>query len=166
MRVEQPEHSLGDDPDSLPYYRRGRGDWFPARHPRIWRPPTDVYETDEHVVVKVEVAGMRREDFSISFADRRLVIAGRRQDPTGKLIYQNMEINYGEFRSEVIVGWALDQTAIQADYRDGFLYVLLPKETREYHVRITSGRKRMPAGDAAPDDETSADGSLDGACAQ
>ena len=38
-----------------------------ARQQRNWRPPTDVYETEESVIVKVEVAGM----FLIeSYADR------------------------------------------------------------------------------------------------
>jgi len=111
-------------------------DWYLVRQRRVWRPPTDVYETDENVVVKVELAGMVVEDFDISFADRRLTIAGARADPEGKRIYQNMEIRYGPFRTEVLVGWALDQSAITANYEGGFLYVLLPKETKEHRVRV------------------------------
>jgi HSP20 family molecular chaperone IbpA len=112
-------------------------DWYVSAPRRIWRPPTDVYETDGHVVVKVEVAGMSVEDFSISFADRRLVIGGRRRDPVGKLIYQNMEIRYGEFRTEVRVGWALDEASIEAVYEGGFLYVYLPKEARRHRIPVT-----------------------------
>mgnify|MGYP000915557438 CR=1 FL=1 len=111
-------------------------EWYISQQRRVWRPPTDVYETDGNVVVKVEVAGMSVEDFSISFADRRLVIGGRRRDPAGKLIYQNMEIRYGPFCTEVRVGWALDQSAITATYEGGFLYVMLPKETKEHRVRV------------------------------
>jgi HSP20 family protein len=112
-------------------------DWYVSPQRRVWRPPTDVYETDGSVVVKVEVAGMSVEDFSISFADRRLVIGGRRRDPVGKLIYQNMEIRYGEFRTEVRVGWALDEAAIEAVYEGGFLYVYLPKEARRHRIPVT-----------------------------
>jgi len=111
-------------------------DWYSFPRRRIWRPPTDVYETDEHVVVKVEIAGMQADDLNISFANRRLVIAGRRRDPVGKIVYQNMEIRYGEFRSEVRVGWPLDQSAIEATYEEGFLYVYLPKHTIEHRVSI------------------------------
>lgn len=107
-------------------------------HRRTWRPPTDVYETDEHVVVKVEVAGMSEEDFDISFADRRLIIAGHRRDPVDKIVYQNMEINYGEFRTEVLVGWALDSSAIEARYEEGFLYVRLPKRAKEFRIPVHS----------------------------
>jgi HSP20 family protein len=111
-------------------------DWYLVRQRRVWRPPTDVYETDESIVVKVEVAGMEVSDFDISFANRRLTIAGVRRDPEGKRIYQNMEIRYGPFRTEVLVGWALDQSAITANYEGGFLYVMLPKETTEHRVRV------------------------------
>lgn len=116
--------------------RPGGYDWYLMRRRRIWRPPTDVYETDENVVVKVELAGMRVEDFTISFADRRLSVAGNRPDPEGKRIYQNMEIRYGPFCTEVLVGWALDQSAITATYEGGFLYIMLPKETKEHRVRV------------------------------
>ena len=112
-------------------------DWYISPQRRVWRPPTDVYETDGNVVVKVEIAGMSEEDFSISFADRRLVIGGRRRDPVGKLIYQNMEIRYGDFRTEVRVGWALDEASIEAVYEGGFLYVYLPKEAHRHHIPVT-----------------------------
>ena len=116
--------------------RAGGYDWYLMRSRRIWRPPTDVYETDENIVVKVELAGMQVDDFAISFADRRLVVAGNRPDPEGKRIYQNMEIRYGPFCTEVRVGLALDQSAITATYEGGFLYVMLPKETKEHRVRV------------------------------
>lgn len=102
---------------------------------RIWRPPTDVYETDHHVVVKVEIAGMNEDDFDISLVDRRLVIAGLRKDPVGKLIYHKMEINHGEFRTEVYTNWAVDEAACEATYEDGFLLVRLPKVT-EHRVQL------------------------------
>ncbi|NLD74540.1 MAG: Hsp20/alpha crystallin family protein [Chloroflexi bacterium] len=114
-----------------------RREWYVSPQRRVWRPPTDVYETDGSVVVKVEIAGMTEEDFTISFVDRRLVIGGKRRDPVGKLVYQNMEIRYGEFRTEVRVGWALDEAAIEAVYEGGFLYVYLPKEAQRHRIPVT-----------------------------
>jgi HSP20 family molecular chaperone IbpA len=52
------------------------------RHGNAWRPPTDVYETDEAVVVRVEIAGLRPEDVMVALHDRWLVISGYRHDPT------------------------------------------------------------------------------------
>ena len=79
---------------------------------------------------------MKTEDFSISFDDRRLVISGCRRDRIEKTIYQNMEIQYGEFHTEVKVNWPLEQSDIEAVYEEGFLYVKLPKHSREIKVPI------------------------------
>lgn len=109
--------------------------WFLPRHGQVWRPSTDVYETDDSIVVKVEVAGMTEEDFSIIFADRSLVIAGIRRDPSTKLGYHQMEIPYGEFRTEVYMSEAVDMDSIEAVYRDGFLLITLPK-TKAQRITI------------------------------
>jgi HSP20 family protein len=103
------------------------GRWVGSSQYQTWHPPTDVYETDAHYVVRVEVAGMGKKDFTISIADRALVITGVRQDPSDKLAYHQMEINYGEFRSEVILPGPVDEGDIEAVYSDGFLKVVLPK---------------------------------------
>jgi len=99
--------------------------------PHIWRPPTDVYETDEAVVVRVEIAGMRQNDFSISLDGQSLVVRGTRSDVFERRLYHQMEIRFGEFNSEVelTIPVAIDQS--QADYKDGFLYVILPKTQPE-----------------------------------
>jgi len=111
------------------------GRWVVVRHTYAWRPPTDVYETDENVVVRVEVAGMKETDFSISLTERLLVITGTRQDPSPKVAYHQMEIRYGEFRTEVFLHWSVDQEHIAAIYADGFLQVTLPKmSARKVHV--------------------------------
>ena len=111
-------------------------EWFSYKPRRRWRPPTDVYETDLHVVVKVEIAGMKADDFTILFADRLLVISGQRSDPVDKISYQNMEIPNGEFRTEVRIGWPLEQNDIEATYENGFLYVRLPKYSRGHRVPV------------------------------
>ncbi len=103
------------------------GRWVVVRHAHAWRPPTDVYETDENVVVRVEVAGMKETDLSVSLVDRMLVITGVRHDPSPKVAYHQMEIRYGDFRTEVFLHWTVEQEDIVATYTDGFLQVTLPK---------------------------------------
>lgn len=101
--------------------------WMLAHHGRVWQPPTDVFETDDSIVVKVEVAGMEEDDFAIAFAERNLIIAGVRRDTSAKLGYHQMEIPYGEFRADVYVSEAIDVDRIRAEYEAGFLLVTLPK---------------------------------------
>jgi HSP20 family molecular chaperone IbpA len=101
--------------------------WVLARQHKIWRPPTDVYETDTYVVVKVEIAGMDEKGFDISLDGKRLIITGVRDDPAAKLAYQQMEILYGQFETDVYLPWAIDEENVEATYRNGFLSVFLPK---------------------------------------
>jgi HSP20 family protein len=108
-----------------------------SQHGRVWCPPTDVYETSDCLVVKVEVAGMAEDDFALTFADRTLVIAGTRRDPAAKLGYHQMEILYGEFRTDVYVPEIVDVDGIEASYQDGFLLVTLPK-SQPHRVTATS----------------------------
>lgn len=101
--------------------------WVSARQHKVWRPPTDVYETDDCVVVKVEIAGMAEEDFAIALDGKRLVVSGIRRDPAAKLGYQQMEIQYGHFETDVHIARAIDEDRIEATYRHGFLNIRLPK---------------------------------------
>lgn len=110
---------------SEPRYRR-----------HAWRPPTDVYETDDAVIVKIEVAGMHPDDFLISFEDRVLRVYGNRQDVAEKLSYHRMEIAYGEFHTEVTLGGNFVQDQIEAKYENGFLYITLPKFKHEHRVPV------------------------------
>jgi HSP20 family protein len=98
-----------------------------ARQHKIWRPPTDVYETGDCVIVKVEIAGMKQEDFALSLEANTLLIRGVRHDPAAKLGYQQMEILYGHFETHVHLPKAIDEDDVEATYQDGFLHVRLPK---------------------------------------
>ena len=101
--------------------------WRVTLRSHVWRPPTDVYETKDSVVVRVEVAGMREEDFSISLSGKDLVIRGHRPDITERRAYQQMEIIFGEFMSEVELPCDVDAEQVKADYKIGFLRLEMPK---------------------------------------
>ncbi|MDY7079573.1 MAG: hypothetical protein SXV54_22035, partial [Chloroflexota bacterium] len=45
--------------------------WIVCQHTCAWQPPTDVYEDDDGVVVRIEVAGMSGEDLSVSLTGTR-----------------------------------------------------------------------------------------------
>ncbi len=133
-RIE-PQKSLrfaSDDPLlGTSEYARGR---IASRSP-VWRPPTDVYELEDALVVRVEIAGMREEDFSISLEDRTLSVRGLRSDLPERRAYHQMEIPFGEFISEVELPVPVKADGIEAVYRDGFLRILLPK-VRPHSVKV------------------------------
>ena len=69
--------------------------------PMMWRPPTDVYETHENVVILVEIAGMDPDKIQVEFSDKILRVSGRRQDKHLRAACHCLEVQYGEFASEV-----------------------------------------------------------------
>ena len=93
----------------------------------IWSPPTDVYETENGYVVRVEIAGMREADFEITVEDGFLLISGSRPDISERRAYQQMEIRFGKFETIVGIPGPVDLDASRADYSEGFLTVTLPK---------------------------------------
>lgn len=109
--------------------------WVVAQRSQAWRPPTDVFETAEAVIVRVEIAGVSESDIRVSLVDRLLIINGIRHDPSPKVAYHQMEVRYGEFRVEVYLHWAVAEPDIRAVYSNGFLQVLLPKAHKR-QIRI------------------------------
>jgi HSP20 family protein len=103
------------------------GRWRPPVRMGHFHPPTDVYETDEGVVVFVEIAGLDDTELDIYLQNRTLTIRGMRQVPSGRLTYQQMEIQYGEFRTEVYLPWPVEEDNVDAHYEKGFLRVTLRK---------------------------------------
>jgi HSP20 family protein len=63
----------------------------------VWSPPTDVYETEDEYVVRVEIAGLSENDFQITVEDNFLMINGNRSDIPERRAYQQMEIRFGKF---------------------------------------------------------------------
>lgn len=101
--------------------------WRSPTHPHAWRPPTDVYEREDSIVVRVEIAGMNESDFSISLDQNVLMVHGVRPDLNERRAYHQMEINFGEFISAVEILVPFDHEGVHAEYQNGFLWVFLPK---------------------------------------
>ena len=96
----------------------------------VWSPPTDVYETEGGFVVKVEVAGMREEDFEVALENNVLMISGNRPDLGERRAYYQMEIRSGRFEIAIEVPAPVEVEKAIAEYRDGFLWIHLPKINR------------------------------------
>ena len=95
----------------------------------IWSPPTDVYETEEAYVVRVEIAGMREDDFEVLLQNNTLLISGSRPDLAERRAYQQMEIRFGKFSTALNLPGPVNIERARAEYKDGFLTVVLPKAT-------------------------------------
>jgi HSP20 family protein len=97
-----------------------------------WVPNTDVYMTDNGLVIKVELAGMRSEHLEITVEGNRLRISGNRPDGcrAAKCSFLVMEINYGPFESLLELPPGYDLSQAKAAYLNGFLRIDVPLAVR------------------------------------
>jgi len=93
-----------------------------------WKPPTDVYETTDAIIVHMGIAGMQPEDFTVEFAEGVVTITGERPPRgEGKRHYHSMEVQVGPFERRLRLPVPVDPTSLRATYEHGFLEVRLTK---------------------------------------
>ncbi len=101
--------------------------WQVRVQSHVWSPPTDLYEIEKAYVVRVEVAGMRQQDFSVQIDNNYLIINGTRTEKPERRAYYQMEVRFNEFSTVVAIPGAVNTENANAEYDDGFLIVTLPK---------------------------------------
>ncbi len=104
-----------------------------------WAPNTDVYDCESGIVIKVELAGLKREDLELTIDGNRLKISGQRPDGCrgAKCKFLIMEINYGAFETIIDLPAGCDLSQAKAAYQNGFLRIDVPcKECESKAVSI------------------------------
>ncbi len=101
--------------------------WQMQVRSKVWSPPTDMYETEDEYIVRMEIAGMREADFTVSIEGNFLVISGSRPDVEERCAYHQMEIRCGRFSSAISLPSPVDLENALASYEDGFFVATLPK---------------------------------------
>jgi HSP20 family protein len=96
-------------------------------HSSFWTPPTDVYETESNLTVKVEVAGMKEDDFEVAIEDQILIIRGNRPGQNERRAYYQMEIRFGKFEIAFGLPTGVNLEEAVAEYKEGFLTIIFPK---------------------------------------
>jgi HSP20 family protein len=108
---------------------------FSPKHPvtsvcqHHWSPLADVCETAERLIIKLELAGVKREEIGIALEGDRLIVRGSRTEaaPAGILTYHQMEINYGYFERVFHLRHGVREEDIAAHFDDGFLTISITK---------------------------------------
>ena len=107
-----------------------------------WTPPTDVYATDDGLVIKVELAGMRSDHLEITVEGTRLRISGTRPDGcrAPKCSFLVMEISYGPFEVALEIPPEYDLSHARAAYLNGFLRLDVPvAEKKAHRTKVSIG---------------------------
>jgi len=110
----------------------------PAVMSAKWKPPLDIYELQDEIIIKLELAGVKRKEINIIQEGNRIRISGRRKMDDRERIhtYHQMEINYGEFERIIVVSETVRIEEVKASYKDGFLMVRARKKPAEVVVGL------------------------------
>jgi HSP20 family protein len=101
----------------------------PAAYGRAFSPPTDVYSTENTIVVSIELPGVPEEALAIESATASLTIRGTREHAVagGKLDYHHLERTFGAFHCRVALPAGADSQKRTVSLEDGVLTVEIPR---------------------------------------
>ncbi len=107
-------------------------------------PPMDAYRTDEGLVVRVELPGLRPENVEVSVNDGMLTIAGERTAEAGVAddAWVRRERPVGRFERSFSLPEGTDAAAVTAAFDHGVLELRIPHppQRRPHKVEISPRR--------------------------
>jgi HSP20 family protein len=94
-----------------------------------WQPNVDILETEECLVVKVELPGVAREDLKLSVHSGNVVIEGRKPRPSmeQQAHFHSAERQYGPFRRVIHLGVPVNTRIARGTLNNGLLRLTFPK---------------------------------------
>jgi HSP20 family protein len=106
---------------------------------RAWRPPMDMIETAEEIMIVAEVAGVDKEDLDVEISSKAVRIRATRH-PRFTLpdaTYRLAEIQNGRFERILFLPSPIDPEVVSAAYANGMLEIRLAKQPAEGIRKIT-----------------------------
>ena len=106
---------------------------------RAWVPPTDVYQTKDAVIIRMELAGVDPDSIHIEAHPSEVIVRGVREDchQGCKQCMAQMEIAYGPFERIVAIHVPVSPRRTQARYQAGMLEIALPKLARPRRAPVS-----------------------------
>lgn len=94
-----------------------------------WYPRTNVFETKDEFIFKLDLPGLKKEDIHIEFKDGAIIISGERkvEKDYKEDECHRIEISYGKFFRSFSLPSAVNQEKISATLKDGILMVKILK---------------------------------------
>lgn len=131
MTLREAMDRLFDDAFTRPLSIAGNGWAVPA---------VDMYQTDNEVVVKAALPGMKADDVQLNVTGEVLTIKGeiKQKDEVKEKAYHLREQRWGLFERSVILPTEVIADKAKADFENGILTITLPKaeEARPKSISI------------------------------
>jgi HSP20 family protein len=104
-----------------------------------WTPAIDVVETNDAIVLKAELAGMKPEDINIEVQDNVLTVSGERkfEEEVKEDKFYRIERRYGSFSRSLALPPTADEGHVEAKYDNGLLQITVRKAEVAKPKKIT-----------------------------
>ena len=100
-------------------------------------PSIDVFEEGNELVVKAELAGIKRDDIKVEFSGNTLTLSGvkKAEEKVERKDFYRVEQSYGSFSRTLDLPEGINIDKVKASYRDGLLEIRIPRtaESRKVH---------------------------------
>jgi HSP20 family protein len=140
-----PSRSLLDMDNEFDRMVRSFFDWnYPMHHAATGSvaPRVDVEELENEYRLSAELPGMKQEDLSVTLTDNVLTLSGEKKAEK-EMDEKNChcsERRYGKFSRSFNFSNAVLSDKVSADYRDGILYITVPKaeeaKPKQIEIRV------------------------------
>jgi len=104
-----------------------------------WKPTVDIYDTDDAIILKVELPGVDKEKVAVDVKDNVLTLKGERSidKEIKEKNYYRRERSFGSFHRSFTLPTTVTPEDIKATYKDGILTVEVPKPEEKKPKQIT-----------------------------
>lgn len=94
-----------------------------------WRPPFNIFEKNNSLVIIMEAAGVKPEDLHVVLEKNIITISGKREDPfvDESRNFYSIEISFGTFERRITLPCEVDAEKAVVTTKDGFIQIVLPK---------------------------------------
>lgn len=105
-------------------------EFIPVRREITFRPSIDLIETDNEVVLKAELPGLKKDNIEITVTEDEVHLKGEKKEEmeTKKENYLRKEICYGKFERVISLPAEVDPEKVEAEFKDGILEIKIPKK--------------------------------------
>jgi HSP20 family protein len=115
-------------------------------HATAWVPTTDIFARGEDLVIRVELAGVDRDDIELTLNDNVLTVSGerRRELDEEEVSFYVSERYYGAFRRSMTLPSGIEEGRISAEFDNGLMEVTVRGgatvvQPRRIKIRSKSG---------------------------
>ena len=93
-----------------------------------WMPPLELSERNNHLIMKLDLPGLQKENIDVTLGDDGLVIAGERthEAESKKNDWFTTERTYGRFYRLVPLPDGVDFKEVKATFKNGVLEITVP----------------------------------------